>query len=385
MLIKNIDIITPYEILKGYEVLIKDEKIVDIALEQDLKSKNSSNNQALKIINGKGYYLSPGFIDIHNHGNSGFDIMDSTEKALDEISKYHIKNGVTSYLGTMLTSSYEDMKNAIININNYKSKDNKANLIGIHLEGPFFNKEKKGAQPEEHIKHPDLEKIKDILDFSRNNIKMVSLAPELPGALDIIKYLKEKNITVAMGHTNATFKEAKLGIKWGVTVATHLYNGMRDFNHREPGVVGAALTDDRVYCEIIYDRVHLHDAAVKLSLKAKGYHKLILVSDAIRAAGLTDGKYELGGQVVKTYNGVARLATGSLAGSSLDLRKAVYNMINFLDIPIHQTVKMASLNPAKAINVEENLGSIEIGKTADLILFDKDINIKKVILKGKEI
>ncbi|HZK33287.1 MAG TPA: N-acetylglucosamine-6-phosphate deacetylase [Tissierellaceae bacterium] len=385
MLIKNVDIITPYETLKGHGVLIKDKKIVDIALEQDLENENSSNSGVHRIINGKGYYLSPGFIDIHNHGSSGFDIMDSTEKALDEISKYHIKNGVTSYLGTILTSSYEDIRKAIKNINNYRSKANKANLLGIHLEGPFFNKVKKGAQPEEHIKHPDLEKIKDILNLSKNNIKMVSLAPELPGALDIIKYLKEKNITVAMAHTNATFKQAKLAIEGGARVATHLYNGMREFNHREPGVVGAALTDDRVYCEIIYDRVHLHDATVKISLKAKGYDKIILVSDAIRAAGLTEGEYELGGRMVKVYNGVARLSTGSLAGSTLDLRKAVYNMVNFLHIPIHQGVKMASLNPAKAINVEETLGSIEIGKIANLILFDKNINIKKVILKGKEI
>lgn len=379
MLVKNVNIITPYEVLKGYGVLIKDGKIRKIDLENKLIDENH------RLINGNGNYLSPGFIDIHNHGNSGFDIMDSTEEALDKISKYHIKNGVTSYLATIITSSYEDIWKAIENINNYNKKNYSANLIGIHLEGPFFNKIKKGAQAEKHIKEPNLQKMKDLLKISKGNIKMVSLAPELSGALDIIKYLNDKNITIAMAHTNATFQEAKLGIEYGVRVGTHLYNGMRDFNHREPGVVGAALTDDRVYCEIIFDRVHLHDATVELTLKAKGYDKTILISDAIRATGLLGGEYELGGQKVNVKNGVARLETGSLAGSTLDLRKAVYNMVKFLDVPIHEAVKMASLNPAKALNIEKNLGSIEIGKRADLISFDREINIKKRILEGKEI
>lgn len=379
MLIKNINIITPYEVLKGYGVLIKNGKIIDIDLEENFENKD------YKVIDGEGHYLSPGFIDIHNHGNSGFDIMDSTEEALDEISKYHISNGVTAYLGTIITSSYEDIVKAIKNINDYENKSERANIIGIHLEGPFFNSMKKGAQPEKHIKEPNLEEIKSILNVSRDNIKMVSLAPELTGALDIVKYLKEKNIAVAMAHTNATFDEAKKAIEYGATVATHLYNGMRSFTHREPGVVGACLDDSRVYTEIIYDRIHLHDITVRLALKSKGYNKIILVSDAMRAAGLPDGEYELGKQKVNVSNGAARLETGSLAGSTLNLRTAVYNMVNFLDVPIHEAVKMASLNPAKAINVENELGSIEVGKKADLIIFDKDINIKKIILDGKEL
>lgn len=379
MLIKNINIITPYEVLRGYGVLIENGKIIDIDLEENFVGKD------YKVIDGEGHYLSPGFIDIHNHGNSGFDIMDSTEKALDEISNYHISNGVTAYLGTIITSSYEDIVKAIKNINDYENKRERANIIGIHLEGPFFNSMKKGAQPEKHIKEPNLEELKSILDSSRDNIKMVSLAPELTGALDIVKHLKEKNITVALAHTNASFDEAKRGIEYGATVATHLYNGMRSFTHREPGVVGACLDDSRVYTEIIYDRIHLHDITVRLALKSKGYNRIILVSDAMRAAGLPDGEYELGKQKVNVSNGAARLETGSLAGSTLNLRTAVYNMVNFLDVPIYEAVKMASLNPAKAINVADELGSIEVGKKADLIIFDKDINIKKIILDGKEL
>lgn len=377
MLIKNVNIITPYEVLRGYGLLIENGEIVNINLEQHF------SNEAYKLIDGGGNYLSPGFIDIHNHGNSGFDVMDSSEGALDQIGNYHLSNGVTSYLGTIITSSYEDMIMAIENINNYVNKDNVARILGIHLEGPFFNLSKKGAQPEKHIKLPDLNQMKAIFNIGQNRIKMVSIAPELNGALDIIKYLREKNIVVAMAHTNATYAEAKKGIDYGATIATHLYNGMRNFSHREPGIIGAVLNDDRVFCEIIYDRIHLHDVAVDIALKMKGYNKVVLVSDAMRATGLEDGEYELGNQRVKVLNKAARLESGNLAGSTLNLREAVYNMVSFLDVPIHEAVKMASLNAAKSINVNDKLGSIEVGKKADLIFFDRDINIKKVILEGK--
>lgn len=376
MLIKNIKIITPYEILIGFGVKIKDGRIIDINLEHLL------NEQGEEIIDGQGYYLSPGFIDIHNHGNSGYDVMDSTEEAIDKMGEFHISKGVTSYLGTIITSSYDDMIKAMENIAAYENKRNKANILGIHLEGPFFDIGKKGAQPEEFIRLPNLKDVENMISISQGKMKMVSLAPELKGSLEVIQKLKQNNITVAMAHTNSTFESAKRGIDYGITVATHLYNGMRSFSHREPGVIGVSLTDDRVYCEVIYDRIHLHDGAVEIALKMKGYDKIILVSDAMMAAGLEDGEYMLGNQKVFVKEGAARLASGNLAGSTLNLHEAVWNMVNFLDIPLHEIIKMATLNPAKAIFEDKDLGSVEIGKIADLILFDKDINIKNVIKGG---
>ncbi|MBC8591338.1 N-acetylglucosamine-6-phosphate deacetylase [Wansuia hejianensis] len=376
-LIKNCKIITPYDVLYGYGVIVEDDKINNILEEENIDTKEFYN-----IIDGEGGYLAPGFIDIHNHGNSGFDIMDRTEEALDKIGEYHISNGVTSYLGTVITSSYEDMENAIKNIVEYKNKEDKSNIIGIHLEGPFFNIIKKGAQPEKHIKVPDRQEMEKILEISKGLLKMVSLAPELEGALGLIRYIKANNVTVAMAHTNSTYDEAKKGINNGITVATHLYNGMRGFNHREPGVIGASLLDDRVYCELIYDRFHLHDGAVKIALRSKGYDKIVLVSDAMMAAGLKDGEYVLGGQRVNVYDGKPRLESGSIAGSTLDLQRAVYNMVNYLQVPINEAVKMASLNPAKAINMDKELGSIEIGKIADFIIFNEDIEIQRVFLGG---
>lgn len=376
MLIKNVKIISPYEVLHGFGIKIKDGKIVDLNLEHLLEDSGQ------EVIDGGGNYLSPGFIDIHNHGNSGYDVMDTTEQALDKMGEFHLSNGVTSYLGTIITSSYDDMMRAIENIVDYKNKANISNLLGIHLEGPFFDIGKKGAQPEEFIKLPDINDIENMLELSKGKLKMLSLAPELKGALEIIEKLKNNNVAVAMAHTNSTFESAKKAIDHGVTIATHLYNGMRSFNHREPGVIGASLTDDRVYCELIYDRIHLHDAAVNIALKMKGFDKIILVSDAMMAAGLEDGEYQLGNQKVYVKEGAARLASGNLAGSTLNLQEAVYNMVKFLDLPIHEVVKMATLNPAKAINMVREIGSIRVGKRADLIIFDENIEIKHAIVGG---
>lgn len=376
-LIKNIRLITPNSMEKGYGVVFNKGKIIDIDLEENINLELIS-----EVINGDGRFLSPGFIDIHNHGNTGHDIMDSTEETLDKIGEFHIKNGATSYLGTIITSSYDNIITSIKNITNYKNKKTLSQLLGIHLEGPFFSILRKGAQPEKYIKEPDIEIVKDFVELAKNKLKMVSIAPEFNGAIEIISYLKEKNITIAMAHSNATFNEAKKGINYGVTVATHLFNGMREFNHREPGIIGAALTDDRVYCELIYDRIHLHDETVKIALKTKGVDKIVLVSDAMRAAGLEDGEYELGGQKVIVNNGAARLENGGLAGSTLNLKDAVYNMVSMLNIPIQDAVRMASLSPAKAIGVSKHKGSIEIGKDADMLLFDGDINISSVFISG---
>ncbi len=378
ILIKNAKIITPDEILENHGLVIVDGLISKINLEIELLKDKYD-----KIIDGNNRYLSPGFVDIHNHGNSGYDIMDGTTEALDNISKFHLQNGVTSYLGTIITSSIDNIENAIDNINRYKVENLNTNLIGVHLEGPFFNPRKKGAQPEKYIIEPDINILKNILSKTKL-LKMVSMAPELPNLDNIYSLLNENNIAIAMGHSNGSYKDTKYGIEHGITIATHLYNGMRELNHREPGIVGAALEDNRVYCELIYDRVHLHDAIVNLTIRLKGRDKIILVSDAMRATGLEDGLYELGGQKVIVKNKIARLESGSLAGSLLTLNRAVYNLVKYLDIDLVDAIKMASLNPARAIR-ENHIGSLELNKDADIIFIDDEVNIYGLILKGKDI
>ncbi|HLR35582.1 MAG TPA: N-acetylglucosamine-6-phosphate deacetylase [Tissierellales bacterium] len=376
-LIKNVRVITPYEIIFEHALLIEEGIIKKIIPEDKINDEYYS-----EIIDGENNFLAPGFIDIHNHGNSGYDFMDATEGAIDEMTKFHFKNGVISTLGTIITSSDENIEKAIVNLQEYKNKNDRAQVLGIHLEGPFFNLLKKGAQPKEYIKDPYLEGMKKYNELAKGSLKMVSLAPELKGADSLISYLKSENVMVAMAHSNATFNEAKKGVDNGVTIATHLYNGMRSFSHREPGIIGVSLTDERVYCELINDRIHLHDAATLMAIKMKGIDKIVLVSDAMRAAGLENGEYELGGQKVFVKEGAARLENGSLAGSTLNLRDAVYNMIKWLNIPTHQAVRMASLNPAKAIKIDDRKGSIEVGKDADLIIFDENINVEAGIVGG---
>lgn len=377
-LIKNVKIITPNEILEGYSLSIDNGKIVDI-----LNNKEIGDKKFDSIIDGQENYLSPGFIDIHNHGSLGYDFIDGTVEAIDNIGKYHLSNGVTSYLGTIITSSKDEIINSINNIVEYKNKKDNAEIIGIHLEGPFFNQIKKGAQPEKYIKKPNISMMEDILLAAKDKMKMVSLAPELENGIDLIRFLKKKNITVSIAHSDGDYEETKKSIENGITVATHLYNGMKGFDHREPGVVGAVLTDDRVFCELIYDRYHIHDIAAKIAIKMKGYDKIILISDAMMAAGLEDGEYLLGGQKVIVEDGKTKLESGSIAGSTLNLRQAVFNLVKHLQVPIKEAVKMASLNAAKSINMDREIGSIEIGKKADLLLFDENINIKKVFLNGE--
>ncbi|QIB27599.1 N-acetylglucosamine-6-phosphate deacetylase [Caloranaerobacter azorensis] len=385
ILIKNAKIITPYEILKDYAVSIIDNKIEDLRKEDDFDEKNFD-----KIIDANGNYLSPGFIDIHNHGNFGYDTMNATFESLESMSYFHLKNGVTGFLPTTMTASLKEIKMAIKNVADYielqnnknKFKEQKSQVLGLYLEGPYFSQEKKGAHAPRFLKSPEINELKEFLDVSNQTVKIVALAPELPGALEAITYLKSNGIIVSAGHTNATFLEMKTGIDKGITLATHLYNGMRCFSHREPAVVGAVLTDERVFCEVICDGIHLHAAAIELAVKVKGKDKIVLISDAMMATGLEDGEYEIGGQKVYVKRGVARLSDGSLAGSTLTLNKAVYNMVNTVNIPLQDAVRMASLNPAKVIGISDKKGSIEIGKDADLIIFDENIRILTTIVMG---
>jgi len=378
LLIRNAKVITPYEILDNKNVIVKDGKIAEIT------SDELSPDGFLEVIDAKSNYLSPGFIDIHNHGNSGYDFMDANFEAFDEISKFHLKNGVTSYLLTTITSKHQDLIDALNAGSEYiESNMRYSNMVGIYLEGPYFSKEKKGAQPERYLKNPTIEEIDDFIKASRNHLTVVSIAPEMGNSLNSIRYLKEKGIKVAMGHTNSTYDIAKKAIDSGASIATHLYNGMRSFSHREPGIIGASLTDERVRCEIIADMIHIHKAAIKLAIDIKGYDSIVLISDAMMAAGKSDGEYTLGGQDVTVKEGKAMLKDGTIAGSTLTLDKAVYNLVNHLGIKLNDAVRMATLSSAKAIGIDDKKGSIEIGKDADMIIFDDKLNILNTIVNGE--
>lgn len=381
-LIKNVKIICEDQILTDYNLIIENNKIFDVI-------KNNVNEKVEKVIDGEGKYLSPGFIDIHNHGNSGFDAMDGTLEAIEGIGKFHLTSGVTTFLATTMTASFDRTKEVISNVVNYieetGKKSDRAKCDGLYLEGPYFSVEKCGAQPKQYIKAPDMGELSDYVELGNGLVKIVALAPENENAIEATKYLVKNDIVVSGGHSNANYEDTMKVFNAGAREVTHMYNGMRAFSHRDPGIIGAAMLDNRIACEMICDGIHIHDAAMRLLYKIKGKDKIILISDAMRAAGLDDGEYDLGGQNVFVKGYEARLANGALAGSTLTLNRAVKNMINLVNVPLVEAVRMATLNPARQIGIDDKVGSIKTGKIADLILFDENINIEKVFVEGVEI
>lgn len=353
-------------------VFINGDKITEIS------DKMPDNEE---IVDAQGLYVSPGFVDVHTHGRGGSDTMYPTFEDLNTISKSTLKTGVTSFLPTTMTMPVEDIKKAIENIAINKDKVEGARILGAHLEGPFFNKKYKGAQPEECMILPTVDNYLSFVGENQHVIRKISIAPELDHSIELIEYLKDKNTVVSLGHTNATYEEAQAAIDAGATSGTHTYNAMTPLTHRAPGVVGAVMINDSVYAELILDGVHVNYAAAKALLRAKGKEKVILITDSLEAAGLENGKYLLGNQDVYVKDGEARLIDGTLAGSIVCMNVAVRNAYQHLGLKLYEAVNLASYNPAKSLG-EEFLGEIKEGNIADIIFFDEDIEIKKIMIKG---
>ena len=334
------------------------------------------------VIDSKGMYIAPGLIDVHVHGSCGADTMDQTKEAIEVISAGISKNGVTSFLPTTMTMSQEDIYGALEVIRLCMNQPlNGAKVLGAHMEGPFINAIYKGAQLDKYIIKPSYQLIENYTDV----IKLVSYAPEMDENYSFTKEVKEKtDITLSIGHTNATYNQAKEAFNCGCSHVTHLFNAMTSLNHREPGVVGAALTSD-VFTELIADTIHVNQQLFQFVLDNKGKHKMVLITDSMRAGCMKDGVYDLGGQAVFVKDGAARLESGNLAGSVLMLNKAVYNFFKNTDLTIDEAIHMASLNPATSIGIANCKGSLEIGKDADISIFDEEMNCYLTIVEGREV
>lgn len=373
MLIKNCNIIYLDRIEKG-SVLIKDGKIKEI---NPLVCDDS------EVIDAKGMYLSPGFVDVHIHGAGGYDTMDGTFEAINEIAKTISKFGTTSFTPTTMTVSIEDIKKSMKVIKEAKlNGTDGANVLGAHLEGPFISPNAIGAQNPKYVEAPSIETYNEMVGDASDAVVSITLAPEVAGAKELIKYLSEKGVICSIGHTKATYEEAIDGIKCGCCHSTHLFNAMTPFTHRAPGVVGAVF-DSEITTETISDGIHIAYPALRVAYNQKGLDKVLLVTDAMMACGMPNGKYALGGQDVFVENGAARLENGSLAGSVLTLDRAVKNVYENSSYALYDVVKMATFNGAKHCGVADRKGLIKEGYDADLILFDEGINVKKVIVNGK--
>ena len=355
------------EIIEGYSLLF-DKKIVKITKELP---------KEIEIIDAKGAYLSAGFIDIHIHGSAGADVMDATLESLQTISNSLPSTGVTSFLATTMTMSATEIREALLNIKENKNRVKGAKIVGTHLEGPFINPSKCGAQNPKYIQSPNIELIKPFLDI----IKLITIAPEVDGADKFIAYLQQNHphIIISIGHSNASFDRAKESFDKGISHATHLFNAMNPLHHREPGIVGAVLDSDEVSCEIIADNIHIHSSFYNLIFKIKK-GKLLLVTDAMRAGCMRSGEYSLGGQNVIVQNGEARLESGELAGSVLKLNEALKNFYKKSEISLVELIDMVTKIPAKKLGLE--IGELKRGYSADLILFDKEFNILKSFING---
>lgn len=367
--------------INDHALIVEDGKIKNIIPE------NSIAREPNTIIHEypDDHYLIPGLIDLHIHGAAGFDVMDGKAEALNGICHSLAKEGVTGFLATTMTARDEKIAAVLKLIASLKPDDQGAEILGVHLEGPFISPARMGAQPGDKIKSPDIALISEWQALASGAIKLVTLAPELERGIELIKQLNKMGIVTSIGHTDATYAETKLAIEAGCSHATHLFNAMRGIHQREPGAAGALLLSDKINAEIIVDGLHLHPAIVEMILRLKGKDKLLLVTDAMRAKCLGDGDYDLGGQAVAVKSRVATLANGALAGSTLRMPEAIKNMVQFTQCSLADAINMASYNPARTLGLQKNKGSIAEGKDADLVVMNASLDVIMTMRNGNKI
>lgn len=380
-IIKDLTIVRENGIEEHGYIKVENGKISEVG-----PAYNLTTNEQDKVYRfSADHVLIPGMIDVHIHGANGADTMDATYQALDTITETLPKEGTTSFLVTTITQSTEKIEKALINVANYLqngTKEGHAEILGVHLEGPFISKEKAGAQPLDYIIEPDVELFNKFQRLSNHQIKLVTLAPEVDPDFALIKHLRKDGVVASIGHSNATYDEIDQAIEAGTTHVTHLYNGMSGLHHREPGVVGGALLRDELYAELIVDGIHSRPEMIKLAFQQKGKDRLILITDAMRAKCLRNGVYDLGGQEVTVKDGKAELKNGHLAGSVLKMADGFKNMLTFTDANLQSLVDMVATNPAKQLNVFDRKGSIAIGKDADLVILDEHYQVVMTFCKG---
>ncbi|SEK52275.1 N-acetylglucosamine-6-phosphate deacetylase [Paenibacillus sp. cl141a] len=375
-IIQNVKVHLPHQILSSATVWISNEKLKRIEQTQEIEKIEGDDER----IDGNGMWLIPGMIDVHIHGANGYDMMDGTEDSIQEVSRACAATGCTSFLATSVSSTIEDLLNMIRSVKAVIGREQGARIAGIHLEGPYLNPKRKGMQNEKYLRHPNLEEMKLIIREAGSLIKMVTIAPELPGGLELISFLKEQGVVIAVAHSDATYEEAKLAFTAGASHVTHCFNGMRPIHHRDPGLIVAAFEEPHVSLQAIVDQVHLHPAIVRLMHRLKGPEGMVLITDALQAMGLGDGNYMFGGHHVTVSDGIARLADGTLASSTVTMNEAL-RLTEANGISMEDAVRMASTTPAHILGLSRK-GKIEVGYDADLVLMDERYQVKWTMIEG---
>jgi N-acetylglucosamine-6-phosphate deacetylase len=356
-------------------VLVREGKIAALAPRLD-------PGFAGDILDAQGKIVAPGFLDIHVHGGAGADTMDAAPQALETIAVFAAAHGVTGFLPTTVTGSQADTMAAICAVAEYaRGRHPGAQALGVHLEGPYLNAANLGAQNPRFVRAPQADEYSEL--FALGNVRLISVAPEIPGSAELIRYAVAQGAAVAIGHSSASYAQVLEAVAQGLTQATHTYNAMSPLHHREPGASGAALTCDRIYAQVIVDLIHVHPAMVKLLVRAKGLLRTVLITDAMRAAGMPDGEYDLGGQQITVKNGEARLPAGNLAGSTLTMERAVRNVMRAADLSLPEALRLASLTPAESIGLAGRKGRLAPGWDADIVLLDEQVNVALTMVGGQ--
>lgn len=355
---------------------------------QSIGSRESSEvPTGARILDFAGATLGPSFFDVHIHGAGGHDVMEATPEALDTIGKFLASRGTAAYLATTVTASLDSTLHALDGLANEIAKlpePGRGRPLGIHLEGPFLSHQKRGVQPAEHLLAPSTSTLDRLIDAGRGHVRLITIAPELPGAEELIKHATSRGVRVSMGHSNATATEARTGIAAGATSTTHTFNAMRPLNHQDPGILGVVLTTDELYSELICDGIHSQPEIVRLWWKAKGPERGILITDAMSAAGMPEGEYQLGGFPVQVKDGRAT-ARGVLAGSVLTLDRALSNFVQFTGASVEQGLGLLTANPAAMAGLDHRAGSIVPGRAANLVAVDAQGKLLASIIAGQQV
>jgi N-acetylglucosamine-6-phosphate deacetylase len=359
--------------------------LIEDGLIRNISTRDSAEAPAgAQTLDFPGATLGPAFFDVHIHGSAGHDVMEATPQALDTIGRFLASRGTGSYLATTVTAPLDTTLRSLDSLANQMAKLSQPGLarpLGIHLEGPFLSHEKRGVQPAEHLLAPSIETFDKLVDAGHGHVRLMTIAPELPGATELVSHAAARGVRVSLGHSNATSAETVSAIAAGATSATHTFNAMRPLDHREPGILGSVLTNDKVYAELICDGIHTNPDIARLWWKSKGPERAILVTDAMSAAGMPDGEYQLGGFAVQVKDGRA-MARGVLAGSVLTLDRALANFVAFTGAAVEQALRLLSANPAAMTGLAHRAGFVAVGKAANFVAIDAQGKLVASVIGG---
>lgn len=373
----NARIVTPFRIIEHGTLVTDGPTIAEVGPANEITIPPGA-----KKIDIEGNWLTPGFVDLLVHGGGGYGFADMSREALEKISDYYFRHGTTGMLAALYSKPEKDMLADVRRISEFVHRETRSNIWGIHLEGPFINSELHGAMKAEYLWHPDLQAWERLFDASGGTIRLMTIAPELPGVEAIMRAAARHGVVLSIGHSKATYQEVLNAIDNGAAHVTHMFNAMPVFHHRNPGVVVGALLHNELKIELIADGIHVHPAVMKLLYNVKGDGGIVLITDAIRAGGMKDGDYTFMDQTITVKAKRAYLGDGTLAGSTLTMEEAVKNMVWLVDVPVTNAVRMASFNGAKVLGLSNRKGILAVGKDADLVVMNAEFSVLMTVFEG---